>query len=114
MVDNIPPVTIGNEFGFISHSDNYPTDGKHLTLNTPIPCDIRMGDDTFWFNNDQGQNVSSKPCLWYVHFPDHPIKFKAFQSPEKAYTYASQQYIIWLQQEIINIQQLHNEGKHEQ
>jgi len=106
MADELRSIPFENEFVFLSHSTGYPTDGTHLTLNTPIPCDIRKGDDTFWFDNDSGQNVSSKPHLWYVHFPDHNIKFKAFKDHTNAYNYASQQYIIWLQQEIINIQRL--------
>lgn len=85
-----------NEYVFLQYSYQYPTDGKHLTLNTTLPCTIRQGDDTFYFNDNKNKECESKSHLWYVNFSKHPIPFKAFMTSKAAYKYAVTKYKQWL------------------
>lgn len=93
-----------NEYVFLQYLPSYPANGKHLQLNTTLPCTITQGQDTFFFKNEKGNEKESKHHLWYVYFDDkYNIPFKAFSTPENAYNYAATQYKKWLKHELNRI-----------
>jgi len=90
-----------NEYVFLQYLPQYPTTGKHLQLNTTLPCTITMGQDTFFFNDKNGTEKQSKSHLWYVYFDQkYNIPFKAFKTPETAYQFAVKKYKQYLQNEL--------------
>lgn len=98
----------------IANLPQYPKTGEHQTVMiigvTPFPFRITKGEDTWYYYDENRNEVAIKPNLWYVYVSNEylrnqGIRTKGFRKAESAVKYAMREYRKWLRLQLKKVKE---------